>query len=121
MKSLRKSLNGNKESTKLQISTPLPIPTLSKPSSAHLPPQKVIRALTNYKSQAPQELSFVKGDFFYVLRDAEDSAWFEAHNPVTGARGIVPRAHFEEFSKTALPYVLYRTLEMYAKTLWIFQ
>ncbi|KAF6762829.1 scd2/ral3 [Ephemerocybe angulata] len=104
MKSLRKSLNGNKDSSKLQISTPLPIPTtLSKPSSAILPPQKVIRALTTYKSQAPQELSFNKGDFFYVLKDAEDSAWYEAHNPVTGSRGIVPRAMFEEFSKNAMP------------------
>ncbi|TFK29257.1 scd2/ral3 [Coprinopsis marcescibilis] len=72
---------------------------MSKPSSAILPPQKVIRALTTYKSQAPQELSFHKGDFFYVLRDGQDSAWYEAHNPVTGSRGIVPRAMFEEFGK----------------------
>lgn len=105
MKSLRKSLNGNKESSKLTISTPLPIPTLSKPPTAILPPQKVIRALTTYEKQAPQELSFWKGDFFYVLRDAEDSAWYEAHNPVTGARGLVARAMFEEFSKNAIPYV----------------
>ena len=106
MKSLRKSLNGNKDSSRLQISTPLPIPTtLSKPSSAILPPQKVIRALTTYKSQAPQELSFAKGDFFYVLKDTENSPWYEAHNPVTGSRGIVPRAMFEEFSKHAMPYV----------------
>ncbi|KAJ3548826.1 hypothetical protein NMY22_g1121 [Coprinellus aureogranulatus] len=103
MKSLRKSLNGNKESSKLTISTPLPIPTLSKPSTAILPPQKVIRALNNYEKQAPQELSFSKGDFFYVLKDPEDSAWYEAHNPVTGARGLVSRAMFEEFSKNAIP------------------
>lgn len=105
MRSLRKSLNGNKESSKLTISTPLPIPTLSKPSTAILPPQKVIRALTNYEKQAAQELSFRKGDFFYVLKDPEDSVWYEAHNPVTGARGLVARAMFEEFSKNAIPYV----------------
>jgi len=55
------------------------------------------------KSQAPQELSFQKGDFFYVLKDVESSPWFEAHNPVTGARGLVPRTMFEEFGKNAAP------------------
>jgi len=78
----------------------LPLPALSKPPSAILPPQKVIRALNSHRSQAPQELSFQKGDFFYVLNTGEDgNRWFEAHNPVTGARGLVPRHMFEEFSK----------------------
>ncbi|PPR02428.1 hypothetical protein CVT24_001976 [Panaeolus cyanescens] len=103
MKSLRKSLNSNRESSsRPQISTPLPLPNVSKPPSAILPPQKVIRALSSYKSQAPQELSFTKGDFFYVLKDIEVAGdWYEAHNPVTGARGLVPRSMFEEFGKNA--------------------
>ncbi|KAF8192430.1 scd2/ral3 [Pholiota molesta] len=104
MKSLRKSLNGNRDSSRPQISTPVPLPAVSKPPSAILPPQKVIRALSNYRSTAPQELSFSKGDFFYVLKDAEVAgAWYEAHNPVTGARGLVPRSMFEEFGKHAPP------------------
>lgn len=104
MKSLRKSLNGNKEAPRLQISTPLPLPAVSKPPSAILPPQKVIRALSSHRSQAPQELSFQKGDFFYVVSAGEEQGqWFEAHNPVTGARGLVPRHMFEEFSKNT-PY-----------------
>ncbi|KAF8165088.1 hypothetical protein B0H34DRAFT_648529 [Crassisporium funariophilum] len=104
MKSLRKSLNGNRDSSRPQISTPLPLPPVSKPPSAILPPQKVIRALSGYRSQAPQELSFEKGDFFYVLKDADNNAtWYEAHNPVTGARGLVPRSMFEEFGKSAAP------------------
>ncbi|KAF8913734.1 hypothetical protein CPB84DRAFT_1811272 [Gymnopilus junonius] len=95
MKSLRKSLNSNRDSSsRPQISTP--------PPSAILPPQKVIRALSSYRSQAPQELSFLKGDFFYVLKDSDQiPTWYEAHNPVTGARGLVPRAMFEEFGKNA--------------------
>ncbi|KAF9569424.1 hypothetical protein CPC08DRAFT_757028 [Agrocybe pediades] len=103
MKSLRKSLNGNRESSsRPHISTPTPLPPVSKPPSAILPPQKVIRALSSYRSQAPQELSFTKGDFFYVLKDVEPSAtWYEAHNPVSGARGLVPRSMFEEFGKNA--------------------
>jgi bud emergence protein 1 len=101
MKSLRKSLNGNKDTHRLQISTPLPLPSISKPQSASLPPQKVIRALAPFKPQAPQQLPFQKGDFFYVTGDPDnDSPWYEAHNPVTGARGLVPKNMFEEFCKS---------------------
>ncbi|KAJ7873323.1 scd2/ral3 [Mycena olivaceomarginata] len=105
MKSIRKSLNGNKDGgIRAQISTPVPLPAVSKPPSAILPPQKVIRALSAYRPQAPQELPFKKGDFFYVLRDVDNGgAWYEAHNPVTGARGLVPKDMFEEFGKNATP------------------
>jgi hypothetical protein len=104
MKSLRKSLNGNKDPPPLrhQISTPLP--AISKPPTSILPPQKVIRALSPYRSQAPQQLSFVKGDFFHVIRDVDnDGSWYEAHNPVSGARGLVPKSMFEEFAKNSAP------------------
>ncbi|ESK93751.1 protein kinase activator [Moniliophthora roreri MCA 2997] len=102
MKSLRKSLNGHKDSVRNHISTPMPLPSVSKPNVAILPPQKVIKATAEYRSQAPQELSFKKGDFFYVLRDVDDQgSWYEAHNPVSGARGLVPRALFEEFNKSS--------------------
>ncbi|KAJ6516238.1 scd2/ral3 [Mycena sanguinolenta] len=105
MKSIRKSLNGNKDGgIRAQISTPVPLPAVSKPPSAILPPQKVIRALSEYKPQAPQQLPFKKGDFFYVLRDVDSNGtWYEAHNPVTGARGLVPKDRFEEFNKSAAP------------------
>ncbi|KAF5393742.1 hypothetical protein D9757_000323 [Collybiopsis confluens] len=100
MKSIRKSLNGNKD-IRSQIS--IPLPAISKPASAVTPPQKVIRATAEYRSQAPQELSFRKGDFFYVLRDVDnEGSWYEAHNPISGARGLVPRAMFEEFNKTSV-------------------
>jgi bud emergence protein 1 len=101
MKSLRKSLNGGKDIQRLEISTPLPLPTISKPQNASLPPQKVIRAITTYKSQTPQQLPFQKGDFFYVTGDTQAQGdWYEAHNPVTGARGLVPKSMFEEFCKS---------------------
>jgi bud emergence protein 1 len=107
MKSLRKSLNAGssgKDSNRPRISTPLP--SISKPPSAILPPQKVIRALASYRPQAPQELPFQKGDFFYVSRDLDNNGdWYEAHNPISGARGLVPRSMFEEFNKNKLPYV----------------
>ncbi|KAF9247143.1 hypothetical protein BU15DRAFT_84691 [Melanogaster broomeanus] len=92
MKTLRKSLNGNKDIHRLQISTPFP-------SLQYLNP--LIRALAPFRPQAPQQLPFQKGDFFYVTGDPDnDSPWFEAHNPVTGARGLVPKTMFEEFCKS---------------------
>lgn len=119
MKSLRKSLNVNKDTPKLQISTPLPLPAVSKPPSAILPPQKVIRALNSHRSQAPPELSFQKGDFFYVVSDGvEYGQYYEAHNPVTGARGLVPRQMFEEFNKNN-PYEIaffFATMETYTSS-----
>ncbi|EKM59624.1 uncharacterized protein PHACADRAFT_250242 [Phanerochaete carnosa HHB-10118-sp] len=99
MKSLRKSLssNGHKEQ---HISSPLPS-SLSKPLTAIQPPKKVIRALQTHKASAPQELSFEKGDFFHVANEVSGGEWYEAHNPATGARGLVPVAMFEEFQKGA--------------------
>jgi bud emergence protein 1 len=101
MKALRKSFSKDQYQHS-QISPPLP--PISRPSKAVIPPQKVIRATNPYRSTAPQELSFSKGDFFYVVKEVNDhGAWYEAHNPMTGARGIVPRALFEEFIKGAAP------------------
>ncbi|KAI0771488.1 hypothetical protein BD413DRAFT_475759 [Trametes elegans] len=104
MKSLRKSLNGNKDHhhhhLHHHISTPTPLPALSKPSTAIVPPKKVIKAIASYKSNTPQELSFEKGDFFHVVND-NGGLWYEAHNPMTGARGLVPSRMFEEFVKGA--------------------
>ena len=101
MKSLRRSLNPKEQLGPPPISPPLALPALHKPSSAILPPQKVIRALKPYRPQAPQELGFSKGDFFYVVSEVSgrQAGWYEAHNPVSGARGLVPKSCFEEFHK----------------------
>jgi bud emergence protein 1 len=103
MKALRKSLNGkDSQPGPPYISTPLP--PISKPSAAVAPPQKVIRATSGYRSPTPQQLSFQQGDFFHVIRDInEGGSWYEAHNPVTGSRGLVPKSMFEVFNKGAAP------------------
>lgn len=107
MKSLRKSIG--KDTGGPQIS--MPIAALSKPSTAVVPPKKVIRALQAYRPQAPTELPFQKGDFFYVIREVNvNGAWYEAHNPLSGARGLVPRALFDEFAKNSTTYVSPRYL-----------
>ncbi|EJD01301.1 uncharacterized protein FOMMEDRAFT_89426 [Fomitiporia mediterranea MF3/22] len=82
------------------ISTP--IPAVSKPTSAIQPPKKVIRALDDHRPPHPlNELSFSKGDFFYVINEIDQGpGWYEANNPMTGARGLVPRSKFEVFNKS---------------------
>lgn len=100
MKALRKSLSSNRDHHSSHISSPITSPTLSKAALSLPPPTRVIRATSKYRSRAPQQLSFEKGDFFHVIRDIDNQGlWYEAHNPVTGARGLVPRAMFEEFAK----------------------
>ena len=104
MKSLRRSFN-QKDSHgshgHLPISAPLTtLPPISRPIEKTQPPKKVIRATDNYRSRAPQELSFSKGDFFHVIKEVDDASdWYEANNPLSGARGLVPKHLFEEFTK----------------------
>ncbi|KAI0347053.1 hypothetical protein BDW22DRAFT_1307532, partial [Trametopsis cervina] len=81
---------------------------LSKPTlTAIQPPVKVIRAIQSHRSNSPHQLSFEKGDFFHVLNDPKDGQWYEAHNPSTGARGLVRVDMFEEFAKGSATYVSY--------------
>ncbi|KAF9506593.1 hypothetical protein BS47DRAFT_1352610 [Hydnum rufescens UP504] len=98
-----KALRRSRDAKASVISTPISAsPLISKPPSAKtFTPQKVIRAIDNRRATAPQELSFSKGDFFYVTRelDLQSGLWYEAHNPVTGSRGLVPADAFEELSK----------------------
>lgn len=66
-------------------------------------PQKVIKALYNYVPQGPGELKFEKGDFFHVVEEQgsghEANGWYEATNPATQQRGMVPISYFEVFNK----------------------
>lgn len=102
---------------------PGPVPTpgvnvfsnpLSRPADKVAPPQKVIKAQASHRSTNPQELSYQKGDFWYVT--GERDGWYEAlsksccrqhtrcrhtdpSDPITGSRGLVPKRDFEEFIK----------------------
>ena len=40
-------------------------------------------------------MSFVKGDFFHVIGNENDLDWYEACNPSTEARGMVPVSYFQ--------------------------
>ncbi|CUM68552.1 uncharacterized protein PRCAT00006278001 [Priceomyces carsonii] len=68
-------------------------------------PKKVIKALYDYRPQGPGELKFEKGDFFHVLNEADDvmdesTGWYEATNPMTNAKGMVPVSYFEVFNRS---------------------
>ncbi|EGW30790.1 uncharacterized protein SPAPADRAFT_156044 [Spathaspora passalidarum NRRL Y-27907] len=71
-------------------------------------PKKVIKAIFDYKAQSSEELSFSKGDFFHVLDDGNDEfhrnakklGWYEATNPMTHAKGMVPIDYFEVFDRS---------------------
>lgn len=80
--------------TKAKISTPI-----SQVTTLDLP-KKIIKALYDYQAKAPHELSFKKGDFFHVTGRETDTAWFEACNPATNMKGIVPVPYFQVIDKT---------------------
>lgn len=63
-------------------------------------PKKVIKALYDYSPQGPGELGFQKGDFFHVMDNDDQAEWYDATNPATNLRGMVPLLHFEVFGRT---------------------
>lgn len=77
---------------KNQISTPV-IQTSTNS------PKKVIKALYDYNAQSPNELSFARGDFFLVAGREGDTSFYEAFNPITNSRGIVPVPYFQVLEK----------------------
>lgn len=63
-------------------------------------PKKIIKALYDYQAQGPHELSFSQGDFFHVVGRENDDQWFEACNPATNSKGIVPVSYFQVLDKS---------------------
>ncbi|KAI9488112.1 hypothetical protein BDB00DRAFT_850094 [Zychaea mexicana] len=92
LRSARRSLVKNK------ISTPLSFPTTFH--SSITAPKKIIKALYDYQAQGPHELSFKQGDFFHVTARENDDQWFEACNPATNLKGIVPVSYFQVLDKS---------------------
>ncbi|ORY04906.1 Phox-like protein [Basidiobolus meristosporus CBS 931.73] len=58
-------------------------------------PKKVIRAIHDYHGETPYQLSFRAGDFFHVIGNENNPHWWEATNPMTKVRGLVPASYFE--------------------------
>ncbi|SGZ53766.1 CIC11C00000003555 [Sungouiella intermedia] len=100
-KRLSNSLNSSKHSISRVTSTQYTTDELDLVLKS---PKKVIKALYDYLPQGPGELRFNKGDFFHVLGDVETETegegWYDATNPATQQRGMVPMSHFEVFNRT---------------------
>ncbi|CAG8695323.1 4712_t:CDS:1, partial [Dentiscutata heterogama] len=96
-KSLKPTLDFRRSVSKDKISTP--IATKAPPASI-LPPKKVIKALYDYTANGQNELSFSKGDFFHVVGNENDPNWYDACNPATNVRGLVPVSYFQVLEKS---------------------
>lgn len=101
-KRLSNSLSSSKHSISLVTTTQYSADELDKVLKS---PKKVIKALYDYEAQGPGELRFNKGDFFHVLaegspEDVPGHGWYDATNPATNQRGMVPMSHFEVFNRT---------------------
>ncbi|ORX68995.1 hypothetical protein DL89DRAFT_169181 [Linderina pennispora] len=70
-------------------------PTSSGSGTKLSAPRCIIRSTHSYHAQTAKELSFEKGEFFHVVERENDPVWFDACNPLTGRRGLVPVALFE--------------------------
>ncbi|BGP48475.1 bud emergence protein 1 [Rhodotorula kratochvilovae] len=100
MKGIRRSLNKERigaPSGAVKTSVPPPSAYGQRPTAAPAPapPKRVIRATAAYRARGAQELSFEEGDFFHVVSDEGGEDWFDAANPMTGMRGLVPASHFQ--------------------------
>ncbi|TIA92562.1 hypothetical protein E3P99_00555 [Wallemia hederae] len=94
MKSLRRSLN--KDKTNSQQSSASTSPKIS----VLQPPQLVIKAVGSYKATKAGELSFDAGVFYHVPNlEKGGKEYYEAHDPLKGTRGLVPRHLFEPLKR----------------------
>ncbi|KAJ1018738.1 hypothetical protein NDA13_006425 [Ustilago tritici] len=103
LKDFRRSLNKDRHSGGKPLAANVAPGTFTNVKDAVTiqPPRLVIRAIRDYRSSSPHELSFHKGDFFHVITDpAPNAEWFQASNPMTNARGLVPANHFDVLSKS---------------------
>ncbi|PVV00897.1 hypothetical protein BB560_004705 [Smittium megazygosporum] len=66
------------------------------------PPKKVIQAIVDFKSRSHVELSFSKGDFFYVTGREDDEDFYQVTNPLKGVRGYVPVKYFKVLETRAM-------------------
>lgn len=91
----------------------------SHPSSIFsLPPKKVIKAQQSYTAQRAGELSFNKGDFFYVINELPSSRFrlincsYEVINPVQRTRGLVPWDYFDSIQNSAPSNTINATIKV---------
>ncbi|KAJ3401589.1 hypothetical protein HDU80_005866 [Chytriomyces hyalinus] len=98
---------GALSTTRAPRSSSIMAPTVFKlsvlsPDVFSKPPSKVVKAMRGYTRQMDLELTFVVGDFFYVVEESHPSH-FEVINPLTLAHGFAPRDCFGFVEKKPRP------------------
>jgi len=63
-----------------------------------IPPKKVIQTNQDYEAQYSQEISFKKGEFFFVIE--EDDLYYSIVNPPKKITGLVPKIFCEAVDKS---------------------
>ncbi|ORX51043.1 hypothetical protein BCR36DRAFT_412025 [Piromyces finnis] len=64
-------------------------------------PKKIIKAIDDYKAQSTTEISYEKGDFFFVV--SENESYYFVTNPSTKSSGYVLKYSFEQVDNFAKP------------------
>ncbi|KAJ3252592.1 bud emergence protein 1 [Boothiomyces macroporosus] len=67
----------------------------------NLPPKKIIKASKSFQATKTGELTFEKGDFFYVIQERPELEVYEVTNPILQLRGLVPMSHFQNVNRNA--------------------
>lgn len=104
MKNIVRSFNKDKDKGHASQSHPR-APAALQPTdmSKKMPPKGIVRAVESHSAASPQELSLQKGDFFHVLGETvrQGTEWFDVTNPLSSARGLVPKECCEVLGKTS--------------------
>lgn len=103
MKSIVRGFNKDKHQSAKEAPRPAITPLPNDPSKK-MPPKGIIRAIDSFSARNADELSCRKGDFFHLLAEQpgpDGQGWFDATNPLTGARGLVPKEICEILGKTS--------------------
>ena len=109
-------MNKDKSNANSTSSSPLNSPKISVLN----PPELVIKAVKPFKSSNASELSFNVGEFFHVTSvDKGSPNYYEAHDPLKGSTGLVPRSYFEPLRRGGVNGALV-TLFFYIRAfLWL--
>ncbi|KAL7275894.1 bud emergence protein 1 [Rhizina undulata] len=100
IKGIRRSIKGEKPDISIFQGPKVSHISITPKSAITIqPPKKVIRAKADYTPNGSDELGFQKGDFFHVIGNEDDTEWWEACNPATNARGLVPVPYFQVLGK----------------------
>jgi len=82
--------------------------SMSQDQLFKLLPKKIIKALDNYTAHCKNEISYQKGDFFFVI--SENESYYFVTNPLTRSSGYVSKFSFKQVDNFARNSVVNKRL-----------